>query len=62
MTMLTVSALADRCGLSRSAVLYYEAKGVLPRPSRTAGNYRATARTTSACCGRSASTARWVYR
>ncbi len=41
MTMLTVSALADRCGLSRSAVLYYEAKGVLPRPSRTAGNYRA---------------------
>lgn len=38
--MLTVSALARRCGLTRSTVLYYESKGLLPRPARTAGNYR----------------------
>ena len=38
--MLTVSALARRCGLTRSTVLYYESKGLLPRPARTEGNYR----------------------
>jgi MerR family transcriptional regulator, thiopeptide resistance regulator len=39
--MLTVSALARQCGLSRSTLLYYESIGLLRRPSRTAGNYRA---------------------
>ncbi|MBP1633493.1 MAG: transcriptional regulator, MerR family [Acidobacteria bacterium] len=39
--MMTVSALARRCGLSRSTLLYYEAHGLLRRPPRTAGNYRA---------------------
>ena len=39
--MLTISALARQCGLSRSALLYYESIGLLRRPSRTAGNYRA---------------------
>ncbi len=39
--MMTVSALARRCGLSRSTLLYYEAHGLLRRPSRTGGNYRA---------------------
>jgi MerR family transcriptional regulator, thiopeptide resistance regulator len=38
--MLTVSKLAQRCGLSRSTVLYYESIGLLPRPPRTQGNYR----------------------
>lgn len=39
--MMTVSVLARRCGLSRTTLLYYEAQGLLRRPSRTAGNYRA---------------------
>jgi len=39
--MMTVSALARRCGLSRSTLLYYEAHGLLRRPQRTPGNYRA---------------------
>jgi DNA-binding transcriptional MerR regulator len=39
--MMTVSALARRCGLSRSTLLYYEAHGLLRRPPRTASNYRA---------------------
>lgn len=39
--MMTVSMLARRCGLSRSALLHYESIGLLPRPRRTAGNYRA---------------------
>lgn len=39
--MMTVSALARRCGLSRTTLLYYEAQGLLRRPPRTAGNYRA---------------------
>jgi DNA-binding transcriptional MerR regulator len=38
---MTVSALARRCGLSRSAILYYESLGLLRRPPRTPGNYRA---------------------
>ena len=39
--MLTVSTLARQCGLSRSTLLYYESIGLLRRPPRTAGNYRA---------------------
>jgi DNA-binding transcriptional MerR regulator len=37
---MTVTALARRCGLSRTTLLYYESKGLLRRPPRTAGNYR----------------------
>jgi DNA-binding transcriptional MerR regulator len=39
--MMTVSALAKRCGLSRSTLLHYESLGLLRRPPRTSGNYRA---------------------
>src|SRR5512136_2330760 len=39
--MMTVSTLARRCGLSRSTLLYYESLGLLRRPPRTGGNYRA---------------------
>jgi MerR family transcriptional regulator, thiopeptide resistance regulator len=39
--MMTISTLARRCGLSRSALLYYESLGLLRRPPRTEGNYRA---------------------
>lgn len=39
--MMTVSALARSCGLSRTTILYYESQGLLRRPPRTAGNYRA---------------------
>jgi DNA-binding transcriptional MerR regulator len=39
--MMTVSMLARRCGLTRSTLLYYESLGLLRRPPRTAGNYRA---------------------
>jgi MerR family transcriptional regulator, thiopeptide resistance regulator len=38
--MLTVSKFARICGLSRSAVLYYESIGLLRRPPRSRGNYR----------------------
>jgi len=38
---LTVTHLARACGLSRSTLLYYESIGLLARPRRTAGNYRA---------------------
>ena len=38
--MLTVSALARRCGVSRSTVLYYESIGLLPGVPRTDSNYR----------------------
>jgi DNA-binding transcriptional MerR regulator len=38
---MTVTALARRCGLSRSTLLHYESLGLLRRPPRTAGNYRA---------------------
>jgi DNA-binding transcriptional MerR regulator len=41
MAVMTVSTLARRCGLSRSALLHYESLGLLPRPPRTDGNYRA---------------------
>ena len=39
--MMTVSALARACGLSRTTLLYYESQGLLRRPPRTAANYRA---------------------
>jgi DNA-binding transcriptional MerR regulator len=39
--MITISKLAARCGLSRTALLYYERIGLLSRAPRTAGNYRA---------------------
>ncbi len=38
---MRVSTLAQRCGLSRSTLLYYESIGLLRRPPRTTGNYRA---------------------
>jgi DNA-binding transcriptional MerR regulator len=38
--MLTVTALARRCGVSRSTVLYYESIGLLAGPRRTRSNYR----------------------
>jgi len=38
---LTVTNLARACKLSRSTLLYYESIGLLTRPRRTAGNYRA---------------------
>ena len=37
---MTISALTRRCGLSRSAILHYEAIGLMRRPARTSGNYR----------------------
>jgi DNA-binding transcriptional MerR regulator len=38
--MLTVTKLAQRCGLSRTAVLYYESVGLMHPPPRSNGNYR----------------------
>ena len=38
--MLTVSKIARRCGLSRTALLYYESIGLMRPPLRTTGNYR----------------------
>jgi DNA-binding transcriptional MerR regulator len=38
--MLTVSQLARRCGLSRTALLYYESIGLMPAAQRSEGNYR----------------------
>ena len=38
--MWTVTQLAQRCGLSRSTLLYYESIGLLKPPSRSEGNYR----------------------
>lgn len=38
--MLTVTKLAESCGLSRSTVLYYESIGLLRASSRSAANYR----------------------
>jgi DNA-binding transcriptional MerR regulator len=38
--MLTVTKLAQRCGLSRTALLYYESIGLMPPPQRSSGNYR----------------------
>ena len=39
--MMTVSALARRAGVSRTTLLYYESQGLLRKPPRTTGNYRA---------------------
>ena len=38
--MLTVSKLARRCGISRTALLYYESIGLMHPPQRSGGNYR----------------------
>ncbi len=38
--MLTVTQLARRCGMSRTALLYYESIGLMPPPPRSGGNYR----------------------
>ena len=38
---MTVTALGRHCGVSRSTLLHYESLGLLRRPPRTAGNYRA---------------------
>lgn len=38
--MLTVSKLAERCGLSRTTILYYESIGLLTAARRSAANYR----------------------
>jgi DNA-binding transcriptional MerR regulator len=38
--MFSVTQLARACGLSRTAVLYYESLGLLPVPPRSQGNYR----------------------
>jgi DNA-binding transcriptional MerR regulator len=38
--MYTVTKLAQRCGLSRTALLYYESIGLMPPPRRSGGNYR----------------------
>ncbi len=37
---LTVTGLANACGLSRTTVLYYESLGLLRAARRSAGNYR----------------------
>jgi MerR family copper efflux transcriptional regulator len=37
---LTIGRLADRCGVSRDAIRFYEREGLLPRPRRTASRYR----------------------
>jgi DNA-binding transcriptional MerR regulator len=38
--MFTVTKLARRCGLSRTALLYYESIGLMPPAQRSGGNYR----------------------
>jgi len=38
--MWTVSKLASRAGLSRTALLYYESIGLMRAPARSQGNYR----------------------
>ena len=38
--MFTVTKLARRCGLSRTALLYYESIGLMPPAQRSVGNYR----------------------
>jgi DNA-binding transcriptional MerR regulator len=38
--MFTVTKLARRCGMSRTALLYYESIGLMPPPQRSGGNYR----------------------
>ena len=38
--MFTVTKLSRRCGLSRTALLYYESIGLMPPAQRSGGNYR----------------------
>jgi DNA-binding transcriptional MerR regulator len=38
--MWTVTKLAQRCGLSRGTLLYYESIGLLKAPARSTANYR----------------------
>jgi len=38
--MFTVTQLARQCGLSRTALLYYESIGLMAPPRRGGGNYR----------------------
>jgi len=38
--MFTVTKLARQCGMSRTALLYYESIGLMPPPQRSGGNYR----------------------
>ena len=38
--MFTVTQLARQCGLSRTALLYYESIGLIAPPRRSNGNYR----------------------
>ena len=38
--MFTVTKLARQCGVSRTALLYYESIGLMAPPERTGGNYR----------------------
>ena len=38
--MWTVSKLASRAGLTRTALLYYESIGLMRAPARSQGNYR----------------------
>ncbi|HEY1985805.1 MAG TPA: MerR family transcriptional regulator [Terracidiphilus sp.] len=38
--MLTVTKLARRCGVSRTALLYYGSIGLMLPPQRSGGNYR----------------------
>lgn len=37
---LTIGELAQRCGVSRDTVRFYEREGLLPKPRRTAARYR----------------------
>jgi DNA-binding transcriptional MerR regulator len=38
---LTIGGLADEAGVSIDTVRFYERRGLLPEPARTAGGYRA---------------------
>lgn len=52
--MWTVSKLASRAGLSRTALLYYESIGLMRAPARSQGNYRFYDSGISSVCSRSA--------
>ena len=41
METLSVGQLAKRCGVNAQTVHFYEREGLLPKPPRTAGGYRA---------------------
>jgi len=40
MAMLTIGQVAQRAGLNRSAIRYYETQGLLPEPVRVSGQRR----------------------